>query len=121
VLKAKISDLEPQTRVVMLRPYRVRETGQLCLWPLNMESEFSVGDNSYNRSAFRCAQEAERWWVRVTTDIKRGEFVFYPAEADYGTPTWPDKTIDELVDIAAKVDLIDSENHQIIRNMRGVK
>jgi hypothetical protein len=120
ILKAKISDFEAQTRVVMLVPYRVRETGQLCMWPLKMESEFSVGDNSYNRSAFRCAQEGRHWWVRVTTDMKRDEFVFFPAEADYGMPTWPDKTIDELVEIAAKVDLIDNENHQIIRNMRGV-
>jgi hypothetical protein len=36
-----------------------------------------------------------------------------------GTPQWPDKTLRDLIEIAFRYNLIDREDHPVIRELAG--
>lgn len=119
-IMAKVPDFNQHACVATLRPYQTREGGQLNLWPLKMESPYSVGANAWNVSAFNLAQQAELKWLRIASNIARGQYVGYEPEEAYADPEWPPLSIDELVDIASRVNLIDTVDHPHIRRLRGL-
>jgi hypothetical protein len=120
LIVAKVRDFAKHATIATLRPYQTREGGQLNLWPLKMESPYSVGSNTWNISAHNAARAAEAQWLRVTADSDRGQYVGVEPESAFPDPEWPDLGIDDLVEMASRVNLIADIDHPHIRKLRGL-
>jgi hypothetical protein len=119
-IQTKVKDFTKHATVALLRPYQTREGGQLNLWPLKMESPYSVGSNTWNVSAHNAARAAETQWLRITADSARGQYSGFEPEMAFADPEWPSHNIDELVEMASRINLIASIDHPHVRRLRGL-
>lgn len=121
LLRAKVEDIARHISTAMLRPYIARESAQISLWPLKMESPYSVGGNVWNVSAFSVAKRCEVEWLRVSQSPNKNMYIGLRAEGPpFPDPVWPEFTIDQLVDMASRINIIDSIDHPLIRKLRGL-
>jgi hypothetical protein len=105
-----------------LRPVRlfvaINKRGTVFLWPIKLP-----GDNDRLRriaeTALQAAEQAKDLWVRVMWSRDLGGYEMYRAKGDLGTPQWPDKTLRDLIEIAFRYNLIDREDHPVIRELAG--
>ncbi len=86
------------------------------IWPLKISKGRS---NSWNDSAYAAAQEAMESWVRVKSMLDIGVYEPWRATAEIPEPTWPEKSMDELVDEAFGENKIDSMDHIVLKKLRG--
>jgi hypothetical protein len=119
-IKAKVPDIEKHTAVVMLRPYITAEARRIGLWPLKMESPTSIGGNSWNISAHNCARACETGWYRIASSFDGGIYTTHAPERAPAEPKWPDLSIEDMVDMAGRVNQVNSIDHPLIRRLRGL-
>ena len=75
--------------------------------------------NQWHKSAGQAVMEARKHWVRIQPDRSINGYEVYVAEGNLAEPQWPNKTINEYLSIAFRDSIIDSEDHPIIRQLRG--
>jgi len=49
-----------------------------------------------------------------------GAYRIYRAEGELSDPVWPDRTLSELLEIAFRDRIISTEDHPVIRRLRGL-
>jgi hypothetical protein len=119
-IRAKIPDFKKFAPCVSLRPY-ITTKGTIGLWPLKRESPFSIGGNSYNVSAFNVADRGRVQWLRVSTNTDLGIWQGFDPEEKLPEPNWPkDLKMDQLLILAMKGGVIDSIDHPLIKQLRGI-
>jgi hypothetical protein len=118
-IEVRVPDFYKHAGSATLRPYQTK-AGQFNLWPLKMENPYSVGSNSWNLSAFNAAQECEKRWLRVYSNQAVSQWCVQESEEVYPDPEWPNLGIDELVDMASRVNVISSIDHPYIKMLRGI-
>jgi hypothetical protein len=95
----------------------VNQRGTVFLWPLGL------GDggrrNVWHDTAREAAEMAKREWIKIVPDMPAGQYRIYTAEGNLGDPVWPDKTLNELLRVAFRGRIIDSEDHLIVQQARG--
>ena len=76
---------------------------------------------SHVASARSIAREALTKWVRMKW--RRADNAYYPfiAENAETEPRWPDKTFNEILKIAFRDKIIDSRDHPVMKELRGIK
>jgi hypothetical protein len=75
--------------------------------------------NPWHESMLVALAEAENAWVRVTANMKGGCYDLLVAESHLGEPSWPEHTFQELVGIAFRNRIIDSDKHPIVQELLG--
>jgi len=118
----------PQMRGALaedLRPVLLQLTisrrGVLFIWPLTLPSEENPLGRSWHESARKAAEIAKTTWVRVTADKALGGYRVRQAEGKLPEPEWPtDKSFNELLTIAFADRIIMTEDHPIVRQLRGI-
>ena len=88
------------------------------IWPIRLPGEDGRLD-AWNESAQDAAHLAQDHWVRVVSNMHLGAYETFVATGDLPEPRWPDKTFQELLNIAFKNRYIDSLDHPAIRRLRG--
>lgn len=80
----------------------------------------SVGhrDNAWSRTALDIVVAAEVGYVRCVPDGRNGYAIEYP-EQDLGEPSWPELSQAQWYDLAFKGRVIDSFDHEALRELRG--
>lgn len=80
----------------------------------------SVGqrDNAWSRTALDIVAAAEEGFVRCVPDGRNGYMIEYP-QRSLGEPEWPELTRGEWFDLAFKGRVIDSFEHEAIRELLG--
>ena len=58
-------------------------------------------------------------WVRIMPNQSLRGYEIFQAEAQLKDPEWPELPFSELLKIAFKGRIIASEDHQIIKRLRG--
>ncbi len=105
-----------------VEPVRLRlcitRQGTIFLWPLKLPKDDRRG-NSWHQSALEAAGLAEDNWTRVVADMGLGAYQAFIADRDLGDPKWPDESWAVIVKIALKKNVIDTEDHPIIRQLLG--
>ena len=96
----------------------INRQGVLTLWPIRLPGEEGRLDN-WNQSAMEAAQLAQSQWVRVAANMSLGGYETFVATGDLPEPEWPEKTMQEIMDIAFKGRYIATEDHPVIRRLRG--
>jgi len=71
-------------------------------------------------TARQAAELAKTRWVRLAADMGLGGYRIYQAEGDLSEPEWPDKPLAEILQIAFRDRIVDSENHPVVRRLRGL-
>ena len=90
------------------------------LWPLKLPREDGMS-NPWNDSAMQAAEAAKSAWVRVMSDIQQGMYVTKTAEGITDEPIWPEEPMDDLMEIAFRGRLIMSDDHTVVRKLRGLQ
>ena len=92
--------------------------GVLFLWPVRLPGAEGRVDE-WSRSALTAADMAQGQWVRVTANMSLGAYEVFSATADIQAPTWPEKSLSELLRVAFRDKLIDSLDHPVLQRLRG--
>ncbi|MBT4290806.1 MAG: hypothetical protein HOD92_26055 [Deltaproteobacteria bacterium] len=98
----------------------INRQGTLFLWPIKLPLEDGRHDK-WSRSALEGAQIAKYRWLRVQANMNLGAYEMYKASGELSDPEWPDKSFDELVNIAFKDLFINSLEHPVVQRLRGKK
>lgn len=80
----------------------------------------SVGqrDNAWSRTGLEIVAAAEERFVRCVPNGRDGYAIEYP-EQDLGEPSWPDMSQSEWYDLGFRGRVIDSFDHEVLRELRG--
>jgi hypothetical protein len=110
---ALVGEIKP----VLLVPTITRQN-VLILWPLKLPTE-GQRHNGWMETAREAAELAKTKWVRLAADMGLGGYRIYQAEGELSEPEWPDKPLREILQIAFRDRTVDSENHPVVRRLRG--
>ena len=91
----------------------------LFIWPVPLPSE-DGRRNAWTDTAQEAMRLAQEHWVRLMPDMGLGAYCIYRAEGQLSDPVWPDKSFEELLEIAFKDRVIDSPDHPVVRRLRGL-
>jgi hypothetical protein len=91
----------------------------LLLWPLTLPTD-EIRRNNWFDTAREAAELAKANWVRMPADMSLGGYRIYQAQGQLSEPVWPEKTLSEILQIAFRDRIVDSENHPVVRRLRGV-
>ena len=95
----------------------VNRSGSVTLWPVKLPTG-GAGNEWYN-SALAGAELAKLHWIRIFADPGQKKYRIMKALGDFDAPQFPDKPLNELLEIAFKGRVIDSVDHPICRKLRG--
>ena len=97
----------------------VTQQGMPFLWPVPLPPS-DRAENTWNMTARTAAEQAERDWVRVTTNMSAQSYDVHVAPSIAAAPVWPSKSMAELLEIAFRNGkLIDSLDHPVVQRLLG--
>jgi hypothetical protein len=97
----------------------VNRQGVVFLWPVRLPA-YGEKINDWWTSAREAAELAMRQWVRVQANMALGAYEVTVAESLIAEPVWPEKSYQELIDIAFRGRVIDDINNPVVRDLRGL-
>jgi hypothetical protein len=112
--EALVGEIKP----VLLVPTITRQ-GVLILWPLKLPTE-GQRHNGWMETARQAAELAKTRWIRLAADMGLGGYRIYQAEGELSEPEWPEKPLTEILQIAFRDRIVDSETHPVVRRLRGL-
>jgi hypothetical protein len=113
---ALLGDLRPA-----LLQLAISRKGTLFIWPLTLPKEDNPLGRSWHESALRAKEIAKAHWIRIFADKSLGGYRVLQAEGSLSEPEWPsDKTFGDLLEIAFGDRIIMSEDHPVVRRLRGL-
>ena len=90
----------------------------LFLWPVRLPDADGRID-SWNESALKVSRTAENEWVRLSANRPLGAYDAFVAQGNLPDPEWPDKSFNDLLELAFKERYIQDVDHPVIRALRG--
>ena len=96
-----------------------RNTPVPFLWPLTLPDE-EGRPNRWHETAIEAARIAEDQWVKVVADMSAGRYVPNVAQGNLPEPDWSEvPPMGELLRLSFKGRFIDSEDHPVLKRLRG--
>jgi uncharacterized protein YbdZ (MbtH family) len=92
----------------------------ISLWPVPLPDADGKW-NQWHQSADLAAKRAMQQWTRVKSNRNAGMYEAFVAleEANIPPPQWPEKSMDQLLEIAFRDRLISDYDHPVLRQLRG--
>jgi hypothetical protein len=120
VAPAMRGELAEDLRAVLLQ-LAISRKRVVFIWPLTISSDKSPLGRSWHETARKAAEIAKEFWIRITADKSLGGYRVRKAEGEnLSEPEWPDKSFNELLTIAFADRIIMSEDHPVVRRLRGL-
>lgn len=91
----------------------VTRHGEPRVWPLKQT------DNSWHTTAREIAEMAKKSWVKLISDQTAGYYVAGMASNQNKEPAWPEESFSEILEKAFAGRIIDSLDHEVIKELRG--
>lgn len=107
-------DLKPKTLVLCQSI-----DGQTFVLPIRAAREGEALD-SWSETAYAAVELAKSEWVRFQPNTVNGFYDLYRAKNVELAPIWPDISMDAILDITFKGYIIDSDDHPLLKKLRGV-
>jgi hypothetical protein len=107
-----------EIRPVLLLTVITRQ-GVVSIWPMRIVTDGTRRD-AWAETSAEAAEFAKRKWIRMPADMSLGAYRIFEAQGELSEPVWPDKTLQQLLEIAFRDRVIDSEVHPVIRKLRGI-
>ena len=73
----------------------------------------------WHESLVQAVIRARTIWLRITANKDLGGYDIYEATAKLPEPTWPDTTLDQLLEIAFKSRIITHPDHPVVQEKLG--
>jgi hypothetical protein len=97
----------------------IDDSGNVFLYPVGLPGA-DGSTNAWWQSGHAAAATAQKEWVRIVAVKSAGHYVTKAAKVDKGEPKWPEKSFEELLNMAfADGRLIDSMDHPVMRKLNG--
>ena len=90
----------------------------IFLWQLRLPDSSGKTD-AWSTSAMEAYEEAKKHWVRVSANMSLGAYEIFEALGNLSDPEWPEESMDEIVRIAFRNSFIESQDHPVLRRLRG--
>lgn len=97
----------------------VNRAGDVFLWRVKLPGPDGRA-NPWTESALGCAIEAEHGWCRMVANMPAGTYDLFTSTAGWPDPKWPDLDFPSILKIAFRDRLIDSADHPVLRDLRGL-
>ena len=97
----------------------INRAGDPFLWRIKLPGSDGRA-NPWTTSALAAAKQAETHWCRMVANMGNGDYSLFTSEAGWAEPKWPDLDFRELLRIAFRDRFIDSVDHPIVRELRGL-
>jgi hypothetical protein len=110
---------QEELRIVQVVLCRTK-AGALFLWPLPVH-DGEGPPRSHVTTAREIAKRALTEWIRMKWRRADNAYFGLKAEDDWPEPVWPDQPFKELLKLGFKDKVIDSIDHPVIRELRGIK
>lgn len=75
--------------------------------------------NPWHESLAQAVDKAKKDWVRIASNMAAGVYDVYVATATLSPPDWPDKSIEEIVQIAFNGKIVDTVDHPVVQGLQG--
>jgi hypothetical protein len=112
--------LAEDLRPVLLQ-LAISRKGTSFIWPLTLPKADNTLGRSWHESAFKAMVIAKTHWIRIFADSSLGGYRVMQAQGKLSEPEWPkDKTFNDLLEIAFADRIIMSEDHPVVRRLRGL-
>jgi len=103
----------------MLLVPAVNQRGLFFIWPI------ALGDgtgrrNAWHETAREAAELAKREWVKIVSDMPSGCYRIYKAKGKLADPVFPEKNLEELLRLAFRGRVIDSDDHPVVKQALGL-
>jgi hypothetical protein len=95
----------------------VTRAGLTMLWPLKLPT--GGAGNPWYESALKGAELAKDNWIRIFADPSQKQYRIMKALAPFDPPAFPEKPLNELLELAFRGKVIDAPDHPICRKLRG--
>jgi len=118
VNQEKVGDLFEQTKRVILYVC-VNTKGDPFLFPAS-QPDANGKWNPWHQSASQAILEAKKNWIRIQPNRGIQGYDVIVAEGNLAAPKWPDLDIAQYLSIAFVNNLIDNEDHPIVKQLRGL-
>lgn len=118
VNQKKVGDLFEQTKRVILYVC-VNTKGDPFLFPVPQPDENGKW-NSWHQSASQAILEAKKHWIRIQPNRGIQGYDVIVAEGNLAAPKWPDLDIAQYLSIAFVNNIIDDENHPVVKQLKGL-
>jgi hypothetical protein len=97
----------------------ISRQGVVFLWPVPLPDE-GGRRNAWSETAREACELAKTTWIRMPPDMSLGAYRIFKAEGQLSGPVWPEKTLPDLLKLGFKDRIVDSEDHPVIRRLRGL-
>jgi hypothetical protein len=118
LVAGKLAPLLPNEVVPKTIMTCINRQGILFLWPIRLPGPDGRLD-AWNTSATRIAEMATDHWLRMIANRSLGAYDVHEATSIGVEPQWPEKAFEELMSIAFANRYITSEDHPVLRQLRG--
>jgi hypothetical protein len=108
-----IADVTVATLVQFMTKQKV-----LGIFPLKIGTDSNVR-TGWQDTALAAAELAKTSWIRMQADMALAGYRVLKAKGDLGEPEWPATPFNELLDVAFKDRVIDTEDHPIFNKLLG--
>jgi hypothetical protein len=91
------------------------------LIPVTLQGAEDAKWNVWHQSLDVAVRTAVDHWTKIVANMQGGYYDAFIAEDDshIAPPVWPDKTMDELLEIAFRHHFIEDFDHPVLRKLRG--
>jgi hypothetical protein len=97
----------------------INRQGVVFLWPVKLPGP-DGRVLEWHRSAAEAAEIAKIRWVRVTANKSLNAYEIYEAQSVIPDPVWPELSFPEILKIAFRERTINSLDHPVIKQLRGL-
>jgi hypothetical protein len=113
-----LPELEGEFRVVTIYTCITRQ-GVVFAWAIPLPG-VDGKDNTYWQTAREGAALAMDRWLKIKSNQFLRGYEFTPPFNKFPDPTWPDLTFEQVMRLVGKDALIDSVDHPVVKQLRGV-
>jgi hypothetical protein len=108
-----IGDVSVATLVQFMTKQKV-----LGIFPLKMATDSNIR-TGWQDTAFAAAELAKTYWIRMQADMALAGYRVLKAKGELSEPEWPATPFNELLDVAFKDRVINTEDHPVFNKLLG--
>src|SRR5690606_29127784 len=91
----------------------VTRHGGPFVWPLKQTS------NTWHETARSAAEIAKTDWIKLISDQEAGYYLVGKAASQDKEPPWPAESFEDILEKAFAGRIVDSLDHEVIKELRG--
>jgi hypothetical protein len=96
----------------------VTRQGVPLVIPVKLPAEGSPM-SGWHETMLTAVERGSTKWIRISADMALGGYRIYEAIGDLGEPKFPDMPLNDMLEIAFKGRIIDSEDHPVVEKLAG--